>query len=460
MIHKIPKQINLLLLLNGLSILGNAITEVAIPWLILEISGSPLLVASVMAAKIVPVILSVVFSAQVVDKFGAFRVSVASDLVNFFCILLIPLFYHVGLMDFVVLAILLMASTLLDSPGRLARDVMLAREIKHDNHQNERINGLNGTIENVCDLAGPALAGVIIAALGTFNALYFDAMSFLAVSLGLMALRKHFSADISSPAATTDHSANDSRHANQSQNTVNDASPTVIDASPSSASQSSTSQSSTSVKPPSSSTKPMAYLADAFRFLWQAPSLFSVLIVSALVNVVITPLLFVYLPFYNKTVFDSVIGLGLSMMFFGAGTTLSSFLYSAIGQQWQSRHIILWGYSSLVLLLASLSVTTGQWMLYGQLLLIGCCIGCAGPVETTMIQRQVPDGLFSRIMTLFSASRFLSVPVGYLVFGGLLEAGFFASTPLLMAATVFSGVLAYAIMSRRSVSPHPSLGSV
>lgn len=418
MIHKIPKQINLLLLLNGISILGNAITEIAIPWLILEISDSPLLVASVMTAKIVPVVLSILFSAQTVDKFGAFRVSVASDLVNFGCILLIPLLYQVGQMDFVLLAILLMASTFLDSPGRLARDVILAREIKQDNHQNERINGLNGTIENVCDLAGPAFAGVIIAAIGTINALYFDAVSFLVVSLGLIALRKHFAADIDSP---------EKHQPEQTQ--------------------------------PNSETAQGGYLADAVRFLWKTPSLSSVLIVSALVNLVITPLLFVYLPFISKTAFDSVIGLGLSMMFFGAGTTLSSFLYSAIGAKWRSHHIILYGYTCLGMLLASLSGTAELWLLYAQLFAIGCCIGCAGPVETTMIQRQVPDVYFSRVMTLFSASRFLSVPVGYLVFGSLLEFGFSTGTPLLMAVTVVTGVFVYVLLSRQPSSFHPPVGS-
>ncbi|WP_167371868.1 hypothetical protein [Xenorhabdus beddingii] len=34
---RIPFQISGLLALNGVSILGNAITEIAIPWLILEI---------------------------------------------------------------------------------------------------------------------------------------------------------------------------------------------------------------------------------------------------------------------------------------------------------------------------------------------------------------------------------------------------------------------------------------
>ncbi|WP_228860586.1 MFS transporter [Xenorhabdus sp. PB61.4] len=133
MVRRIPVQISGLLALNGVSILGNTITEIAIPWLILEISGSPLLVAAVMSAKMLPLILSVFFSAQLVDRYGAFRISVLSDLVNFLSVLLIPVFYTMDILHLYLLAILLIFSTILDSPGRLAKDIMLAKEL--NNHR-------------------------------------------------------------------------------------------------------------------------------------------------------------------------------------------------------------------------------------------------------------------------------------------------------------------------------------
>ncbi|WP_340621829.1 hypothetical protein [Xenorhabdus siamensis] len=83
-----------------------------------------------MSAKIVPLILSIFFSAQLVDKYGAFRISMLSDLVNFLSVLFIPVFYAIDILHFYLLAILLIFSTILDSPGRLAKDVMLAKEIK------------------------------------------------------------------------------------------------------------------------------------------------------------------------------------------------------------------------------------------------------------------------------------------------------------------------------------------
>ncbi|MEX0445020.1 hypothetical protein [Xenorhabdus sp. SGI246] len=51
-----------------------------------------------------------------------------SDLVNFLSILFIPVFYAIDILHFYLLAILLIFSTILDSPGRLAKDVMLAKE--------------------------------------------------------------------------------------------------------------------------------------------------------------------------------------------------------------------------------------------------------------------------------------------------------------------------------------------
>ncbi|CDH31522.1 MFS transporter [Xenorhabdus bovienii] len=400
MMRRIPFQISGLLALNGVSILGNAITDIAIPWLILEISGSPLLVAAVMSAKIVPLILSIFFSPQLVDKYGAFRISVLSDLVNFLSVLLIPVFYTMDIMHFYLLAILLIFSTILDSPGRLAKDVMLAKEIKQNKSEHELINGINSTIENICDLTGPVLGSLIIALFGTINALYFDAVSFLVVALGLIILKKHFVTNI---------------------NKVTEV-PSL----------------------------PHHYFLEALKYVKSEKELFSILILSSVVNFVIAPFLIVYLPYVNKVEFNSVVSLGVSMTCFGLGTTLSSLLYGIYGKHFASNQIILSGYSLLVLCLISLSLLSGQYILFAQLFAIGCCIGFTAPVEVTLIQRQVPENLFSRIMTLFSSTRFLAVPVGYVCFGTLLGSSLTKQTPLIMATIVLGGLLAYLAMRGRA----------
>ncbi|MDE1494257.1 MFS transporter [Xenorhabdus bovienii] len=400
MMRRIPFQISGLLALNGVSILGNAITDIAIPWLILEISGSPLLVAAVMSAKIVPLILSIFFSAQLVDKYGAFRISVLSDLVNFLSVLLIPVFYTMDIMHFYLLAILLIFSTILDSPGRLAKDVMLAKEIKQNKSEHELINGINSTIENICDLTGPVLGSLIIALFGTINALYFDAVSFLVVALGLIILKKHFVTNI---------------------NKVTEV-PSL----------------------------PHHYFLEALKYVKSEKELFSILTLSSVVNFVIAPFLIVYLPYVNKVEFNSVVSLGVSMTCFGLGTTFSSLLYGIYGKHFANNHIILSGYSLLVLCLITLSLLSGQYILFAQLFAIGCCIGFTAPVEVTLIQRQVPENLFSRIITLFSSTRFLAVPVGYVCFGTLLGSSLAKQTPLIMATIVLGGLLAYLAMRGRA----------
>ncbi|MDE9553933.1 MFS transporter [Xenorhabdus bovienii] len=400
MMRRIPFQISGLLALNGVSILGNAITDIAIPWLILEISGSPLLVAAVMSAKIVPLILSIFFSPQLVDQYGAFRISVLSDLVNFLSVLLIPVFYTMDIMHFYLLAILLIFSTILDSPGRLAKDVMLAKEIKQNKSEHELINGINSTIENICDLTGPVLGSLIIALFGTINALYFDAVSFLVVALGLIILKKHFVTNI---------------------NEVTEV-PSL----------------------------PHHYFLEALKYVKSEKELFSILILSSVVNFVIAPFLIVYLPYVNKVEFNSVVSLGVSMTCFGLGTTLSSLLYGIYGKHFASNHIILSGYSLLVLSLVSLNLFNGQYILFAQLFAIGCCIGFTAPVEVTLLQRQVPENLFSRIITLFSSTRFLAVPVGYVCFGTLLGSSLAKQTPLIMATIVLGGLLAYLAMRGRA----------
>ncbi|UTM57304.1 MFS transporter [Photobacterium sp. CCB-ST2H9] len=389
-----------LLTLNGITILGNALTEVAIPWLILEISDSPALVAAVMAAKITPVILSTFFSAPFVDRLGAFRASVLSDLVNFFSVLLIPVFYHADLLTLSLLAALLVLSTLLDTPSRLAKDVILRHEIKRHQLDHHLINGVNTTLENICDLLGPVVAALIVAAFGTISALYFDAATFFAVAFGMIVLKKHFRPE--------------------AERTKPDSAP------------------------------PLRYFSEGMKYLRQQRALLSVLYLSATVNLVITPFLFVYLPYLNKFVFESVMSLGVSMTCFGAGTSVSSLLFGFFGKRFSNRQIMFTGYLSLAVVLLSMSFFASQPLFFIQLFVIGLCLGFAGPIEVTLIQTVVPEALFGRVMTLFSSVRFLSVPAGYLVFGWLLESAFANWTPVVMASTVLMGVIAYWRMNTAS----------
>ncbi|MBC8952168.1 MFS transporter [Xenorhabdus sp. PB62.4] len=190
----------------------------------------------------------------------------------------------------------------------------------------------------------------------------------------------------------------------------------------------------------------------AFRYIKSEKALFAVLIISSVVNFVITPFLVVYLPYVNKQEFNSVLSLGVSMTCFGIGTTLSSLLYGVYGKYFSSNRIIFSGYSLFVLFLISMNLFSGQYVLFIQLFAIGMCIGFSAPVEVTLIQRQVPEKLFGRIMTLFSSTRFLAVPVGYLCFGTVLESDFAKQTPLMMAVVVLGGLAIYGVIQKREKS--------
>ncbi len=130
------------------------------------------------------------------------------------------------------------------------------------------------------------------------------------------------------------------------------------------------------------------------------------------------------------------------MTSFGIGTTLSSLLYGTYGKHFSGYRII----SLLGLGFISLSLFSEQYVLFIQLFAIGCGIGFTAPVEITLIQRRVPENLFGRIMTLFTSTRFLSVPLGYVCFGAVLESRIAQQTPIMMAAMVLGGLLIYLLL--------------
>lgn len=82
-----------LLSANGISLIGTQLTQLAVPWFVLQTTGSPTRTGVVAVAGVVPLILSAFFGGAVVDRLGFRRTSIWSDLASCLTTALIPLLY-------------------------------------------------------------------------------------------------------------------------------------------------------------------------------------------------------------------------------------------------------------------------------------------------------------------------------------------------------------------------------
>ncbi|HEY8598560.1 MAG TPA: MFS transporter, partial [Thermomicrobiales bacterium] len=172
---------------NAISMQGNALAQLALPWFVLATTGSAAKTGITAAFGLLPLILSGFFGGTIVDRLGHKRASVIADLASLVAVALIPLLHGFGLLNFGLLLALVFLGALLDAPGTTARAALVPELIALGQLRPERANTAHEVIESGAQFAGPILAGLLIAALGPATVLWFDAATFL-VSALLVAL--------------------------------------------------------------------------------------------------------------------------------------------------------------------------------------------------------------------------------------------------------------------------------
>src|SRR4051794_16703275 len=163
---------------EAISETGNAITNLAIPWFVLATTGSAAKTGLTAFANIAPTVLASLFGGALVDRVGNKRMSIIADLMSGITVAMVPLLYATVGLSFWQLLVLVFFGALLDTPGGTARQSLIPDLAERANIGLERINSVSQIIFSFARIAGPALAGVLIALVGTSKVLWFDAISF------------------------------------------------------------------------------------------------------------------------------------------------------------------------------------------------------------------------------------------------------------------------------------------
>lgn len=127
---------------HAVSLLGNIIAVIAIPWFVLATTGSAARAGVVAFFATLPIALGSIMGGSLVDTLGARRMSVLADLVAMVAMALIPLLYALGTLSFWALAALAFLSGLFDGPGQAARQALLPEFARSGEVSLERANSL------------------------------------------------------------------------------------------------------------------------------------------------------------------------------------------------------------------------------------------------------------------------------------------------------------------------------
>jgi MFS family permease len=176
----------ILLTAKTISIIGNNLTVIAVPWFVLDTTGSAAKAGLVSFCSTVPMVLAALFGGPLIDRIGLRRTSVGCDLASAVTTVLVPLLYLSFGLALWQLMILVAVGGLFQTPGDTARGVMLPDAAERAHLSIAQAASAFDASFRGARMIGAPLAGVLIAAIGPAQALFIDAATF-AVSAVLIA---------------------------------------------------------------------------------------------------------------------------------------------------------------------------------------------------------------------------------------------------------------------------------
>ncbi len=157
------------------SVTGNAMVEVLIPWLVLRQTGNAALAGLVGSLALVAVVGSLFFGAAIVDRWDRRNLSAGADILSALAVAAIPLLYRAGWLTTAAIVVLVVLGALFDGPGSSAREALRPTIANQARLSLERTNAFGEVTDGIGNVAGPAGAGLAVAALGLTQSFWIAA---------------------------------------------------------------------------------------------------------------------------------------------------------------------------------------------------------------------------------------------------------------------------------------------
>ena len=161
------------------SLTGSAMTFIALPWFVLQTTGSTAKMSWVLAAELLPVVLVGIPAGSVIVRLGAKRTMLISDAVRAPLLIVIPILHRSGHLSFPALLAVTFAIGVFTAPYFASARMVVPEIVGDDERLVAQVNALLAGANQITQIAGPVLAGLLIAAVGPSTVLVVDGCSYL-----------------------------------------------------------------------------------------------------------------------------------------------------------------------------------------------------------------------------------------------------------------------------------------
>ena len=349
-----------------ISLIGTWMQSVAQSWLVYRLTGSALLLGSVGFASQVPVFLFAPLGGMTADRFNRRRIVISTQvaaMVLAFILAVLTLTHEIDHRVWIifVLAALLGVVNAFDIPGRQS---FLVEMVGKEDLMNAI--ALNSSMFNGARVIGPAIAGILVAKIGEGWCFFANAVSYIAVIVGLLMMRVH------SPARA-------------------------------------------------SMASPFEHMMEGFRFVNRTAPIRALLLLLGVVSLVGMPYVVLMPIFADQILHGGARGLGILMGATGVGALLGALtLAFREGVKGLGRWVA-WCSAGFGASLIVFAISHTFWVSVILLLPVGYTIMLQMASSNTLIQVMVPDALRGRVMAVYSMMFMGMAPIGALLGGALAE---------------------------------------
>ncbi len=171
-----------------ISVTGTWMQNVALAWLVVTMTGSPVALGTATALQFLPILILSLFAGVFIDRWPKLNIILATQSVSAvqaFLLWILVATKVITLWEIYVLSLLIGLVNAFDQPGRQA----FVAEMVPDEDVGNAI-ALNSLLFNAARTVGPAAAGITIAELGVAPSFLLNALSFVAIIVALLMMRR------------------------------------------------------------------------------------------------------------------------------------------------------------------------------------------------------------------------------------------------------------------------------
>jgi MFS family permease len=372
---------------QALSLMGTWMQSVAQGWLVYEITGSKLALGTISFAGSIPTLLLMLPAGVVADRLPRRKLLIATQTGMMLFAFVLAALAGTGVLQvwhIAVLAFLGGVANSFDAPARMA----LAVEMVDDRRDLQNAIALNATMFNLGRVLGPAIGGIILAALGAAWCFAINGLSFVAVLVALAGMRINERAR------------------------------------------------------PASKEPMIQQMKIGLRYVWNHTALRTIMFLVA-VSSIFGFSYSVLMPAYAADILQvGEAGLGGLNAAVGGGALIGSLVVASLTRSERKGAQLTFGSLLFPVAVVAFALSQSFAVSLALLVIIGFAFVSQNSTSNTLVQGAAPDELRGRVMSIYSLMLFGTMPFGSLLAGALAQALGPSVAVILCAGVTLSAALA------------------